>query len=212
MTSGQVERRFGPTSGTFSGFLGLVLCAIVIGLAAVGGPTAGSIRVAITAAAAAVLVWAYLLRPRIILEAGGSTLELRNPLSSWRIPLATVRVVGVKTVTTVKTDDARYDAVAVGYPLRKLVRESRPGTPGPSLFGMMTPSLRDPSLDPHAEAEQARRAGQDEQSVMTEAILRAADQARLLHPSSPPALRSYAVVEIALLGAAAVAFLATYLV
>lgn len=210
MTTGQLEQRYGPTSGSFTGFLGLALCALVVGLVLAGDPSPGSVRVAIAAAGAAVLIWAYLLRPRIILEAGGATLVLRNPLSTWRLPLDSVRVVGVKTVTTVKTDDARYDAVAVGYPLRKLVRDSVPGAPGPSLSGMMLPSLRGTTLDP-TDDEPSRLARQDEQTVMTEAILTAADQARVLRLAAPPATRTYAVLEIALAVLAVVAFAATYL-
>lgn len=210
MSAGESERRYGPTSGTLTGIVGLGLCALVIGLVVAGDPTAGSVRVAIGAAGAAVLVWAYLLRPRIILEAGGATLVLRNPLSAWRIPLDTVRVVGVKTVTTVKTDDARYDAVAVGYPLRKLVREARPGMPGPSRTPMVMPSLRGTPLDPADDGPRISR--QEEQTVMTEAILAAADAARLLRISGPPVSRTYAVVEIALLAVAVLAFAATYVV
>jgi len=212
MTGGALEQRYGPTSGSFVGFLGLGLCALVIALVVAGGPTTGSVRVAIAAAGAAVLIWAYLLRPRIIIEAGGATLVLRNPLSTWRIPLDSVRVVGVKTVTTVKTDDARYDAVAVGYPLRKIVREGRPGGPGLSMSGMMMPSLQGTSLDPASDGEPSRLGRHDEQTVMTEAILTAADQARVLRLTAPPAERTYAVVEIALVGIAVLGFLITYLV
>ncbi len=210
MTGREQEQRFGPSSGSFIGILGLLLCALVVALVAAGDPTPGSARVAVAAVGAAVLIWAYLLRPRIILEGSGATLVLRNPLSSWRIPLDAVRVVGVKTVTTVKTDDARYDAVAVGYPLRKLVRDARPGLPGPSMSGMMMPSLRGTSFDPTPEVGKAR-ARLDEQTVMTEAILTAADQARVLRLTAAPAARTYAAVEIALLVTAVLGFVATYL-
>jgi len=192
MNAGEPERRYGPTSGTVTGIVGLVVCALVIGLVAAGDLTSGSVRVALGAAGAAVLVWAYLLRPRIVLEAGGATLVLRNPLSTWRLPLDSVRVVGVRAVTTVKTDDARYDAVAVGYPVRKLVRDARPGARN------------------HDDVLRVVR--HDEQTVMTEAILAAAERARLLRVAGQPAARSYAVVEIALLALAVVGFVATYLV
>ncbi len=212
MSHEPVERRYGPTSGAFVGIVGLVFCALVVGLAAGAGPTPVTVRVGIAAFAAAVLVWAYLLRPRVILEADGATLRLRNPLSTWRIPLAEVQVVGVKTVTTVKTEDARYDAVAVGYPLRKLVRGNAPAGPGPSLFGMMMPSSVGTVLDPSSGARGLRSAGQDEQAVMVDTILAAADQARLHRRVGQPAKRTFAVIEIALVAAAAAAFLITYLV
>ncbi len=175
-----------------TGVVGLGVCAVVVGLELADDLTVTSVRVAIGAAEAAVLLWAYLLRPRVILEAGGAALVLRNPLSSWRIPLDSVRTVVVRTVTTVKTDDARYDAVAVGYPLRTLVRELRGGGRGPEDA---------PRIPRH-----------DEQAVMTDAILAAADSARRLGVSGPPASRSYAVVEIGLFAVAALAFASTYLV
>lgn len=212
MNQKQDVLRYGPSSGSFLGFVGLAICALVVGMVVADDLTHTSVRVGIAAAAFAALIWAYLLRPRIIVETGTSTLVLRNPLSSWRIPLASVRVVGVKTVTTVKTDDARFDAVAVGYPLRKVVRGNGPGAHGPSMTSMFAPSLRGTALDPSAQDEQAlRRAGQDEQTVMTETILAAAEQARVQRKPETPAVRSYAVVEIALVALAAVAFVATFL-
>lgn len=193
-----MEQRYGPTSGTVSGYFGLVLCALVIGLVVTGDLTAGAVRVIAAAAGAAVLIWAYMLRPRIILEADGATLVLRNPLSSWRIPVASVRVVAVKAVTTVGTDDARYDAVAVGYPLRTLVRDSRQGRP----------RMDEPRVDDGSRAEGRH----DEQSVMTEMVLAAAERARQVGAVAGPVQRIYAVAELALVGIATLTFVATYLV
>jgi hypothetical protein len=185
-TSG--KQAYGPTSGVVTGWIGLVggigLGVVVV----VSDHDLVGVRWALALAALGVVLWAYLLRPRIILDHASSTLVLRNPLTTWRIPLATVRMVGVKTVTTVKTDDARYDAVAVGYPLRKVLRASRPGA-GPS----------------------PRRERIDEQGVMVETVLAAADKARLEHPADVPAVRSYAVVELGLLGAAVLALAVTFL-
>lgn len=206
------EQRYGPTSGSVIGFLGLGTCAVIVGMAVLDHPTTTSIRVAIAAVGIAILVWAYLLRPRIIVEAGGSTLVLRNPLSSWHIPLAAVRVVGVKTVTTVKTEDRRFDAVAVGYSMRKVVRGrtapasgSMPGTLGGSIAVPSAGRGPEPARDP-------RLADLEIQALMPDRILAAADRARALGFPETPIERSYAVPEIVLLGLTVLALVASYIV
>lgn len=197
MTSGDTEQRFGPSMGRFTGFLGLGVCATVIATVAAGDLTAGSVRAAAVAAGGAVVLWTYLLRPRIVLEAGGATLALHNPLSTWRLPLQSVRSVWVKAVTSVQTDDdTRYDAVAVGYPLRKLARAARPS---PASGGF-----------PDTVASRVPR--HDEQSVMVEAIRGAADRARVLGIVGPPAERTPAIVELAAFALTVLVFAATYLV
>jgi hypothetical protein len=219
VTATTPEQRYGPTSGSAMGFIGLGACAIVVGLALLDNPTVVSIRVAIVAVAVGILVWAYLLRPRIIVAADDSTLELRNPLSSWWIPVAAVRVVGVKTVTTVKTEDARYDAVAVGYPLRAIVRgragaESSAPASG-SMPGTLSGSIAIPKFgrgEPAAPAGPTRHADQEIQVLMQDRILAAGDRARNKGLPEAPVRRTYAVLELALLGVTVLAFAATFLV
>lgn len=204
MTTSTPERRYGPTSGGLLGVLGLLLCAATLVYVVVGGIHQVSARVGIATLAAAVLIWAYLLRPRIIVEAGGDTLVLRNPIITYRIPLSAVRMVGVKVVTTVKTADARYDAVAVGYSLRKVIRSGRAHTGASPL--VMQPQFR--MLEPPP----TRRVERAEQDVMTEHVLAAAQQARERGLADSPVVRTVAVPELVALAALAVAFLVTFLV
>lgn len=206
MSETSPAQRYGPSSGLVLGVVGLAVCALVLGLVVDAGLSAGSARVGIATLGAAVLIWAYLLRPRIIVEAGGATLHLRNPLTSWRIPLAAVRDVEVKTFTIVTTDDASYEAVAVGYSLRTVVRASRP----PS-SGFLMPSLRGRDGRGSEETTTPRRKDQAEQKVMVQRVLAAADRARVLGLVGPPAQRSRAVLELALLGICVVAFVGTFL-
>lgn len=122
MTAPITLKRFGPTSGFAPGVIGLVLCGGVALVALTGEVTESSVQVALGAAVGAVLLWAYMLRPRVILDEVSASVLLRNSFVDWRIPVAAVKVVGVRAVTTIKTDDARFECAAVGYPVRKIIR------------------------------------------------------------------------------------------
>lgn len=178
-------QRYGPTSGTVTGVVGLASCAVVVGAVVVGGLSPTSVRVGLAGLALAVLIWAYLLRPSIVVEPDGHTLLLRNPLVSHRIPIAVVKSVVVRAITTVRThDDDRFDAVAVGYPLRKIARG-------------------------HA-TEGAGRDRIEVQTLMVDRILAAADRARTTEAPVGPVERRYAVVEIGLLVALVIAFAVSF--
>lgn len=203
------EQRYGPTSGVFTGVVGLVGCAAVVVVAVVDGLSSTSLRFVFAAGIAGVLVWAYMLRPRVVLEAGGRTLLLRNPFVDLRVPLAAVRTVGVRAVTTVKTEEERFDCVAVGYPVRRLVRGGGAVDPSPTvgLFGRM---MRLPSPPPPAHSP--RLSEMSVQEAMTEQVLYAADQARLQGHPEAPVERRLAVPELVVLGGFLVAFVVALLV
>lgn len=192
MSVDQQVARFGPTSGVLTGIIGVAASALVLAIALIGDVTTVSLRVALVAAAVGVLIWAYMLRPRIVLDRAGGSLLLRGPLVDRRVPLAAVKVVAVRMVTTVKTEDARYDCIAVGYPIRKMVRgmNARDGQPG-----------RLPSTRP---------TDQPLQDVMVDQILAAADRAREERLPDSPVRRSFAWPEIVALGLLALGFLATF--
>ena len=57
-----------------------------------------TIRFAVGAALVGVLVWAFILRPRIILRTDGTVL-LRNVFSTWTVPLAGVETVAVGAIS-----------------------------------------------------------------------------------------------------------------
>lgn len=200
------EQRYGPTTGGVTGWLGLVLC--------VGGivpllmdPTAGRIRLALAIALAGVVVWSFMLRPRIIIREP-ATLLLRNPFSTWQVPLAAINRVQVKAITRVEVEDGGYNGVAVGRRVRAMVR-------GPVTKygdGLITPGLRlgtPPRREPKHPSATSPEAIAD---LLTEQILAASDRARESGQPTGPVLRRWAWVELALLAATAVGFAAAYLV
>lgn len=115
--------RFGPTSGVVTGWIGLSLAALVVVTSAVGARSADDVRMVLGAAAAGVLVWAYLLRPRVLLTE--RSVVLRNPLSQWEVPLASITGVRVRSVTRLEVTgrDRELIGVGVGRHLRKMAGE-----------------------------------------------------------------------------------------
>lgn len=204
---GRPAQRFSPTSGVVSGWLGVGLATIMVGSVVLGDHTRSGLRFALAAAGFGLLLWCFMLRPRLVI--GDAELELRNPFSSWHIPLAEVRRVSVRAVTQVFTgDERRFDGVAIGRPARSLVRGGRPpstrllGMPGRSLPVAEEPtsSRRSTSLTPNAMAD-----------FVTEQILHAADRARSAPTSPGVPRRSWAWPEIVVLAVLAVALVLSLL-
>jgi hypothetical protein len=168
------ERRFTPTSGTTIGWCGLALVAGVLVFILVDDRSTVSIRFALGVAMFGVLVWCYMLRPRLVI--GPTEVELRNAFSSWHVPLADVRRVAVRTITRIYTDDGQYDGVAVGRSVRSLRRGGAgsrrafrmPGL-NPSFSIEDTPALKRPqaNLDSDGVAD-----------FVTEQLLVSAERAR----------------------------------
>ena len=119
--SGSIPVRvFRPTSGTVIGWVGVTLAAVAVLVALFDDHTVRSVRFALAAAIFGLLVWCFMLRPRLVI--GTVEVELRNPFASWHVPLARVRRAAVRAVTRVWTDQRQYDGVAVGRPVRSLMR------------------------------------------------------------------------------------------
>jgi hypothetical protein len=185
------DRRFTPTSGTTSGWIGLLLAAFVLVVVLVDDRSVRSLRFAMLVAIFGLLVWCYMLRPRLVIRA--AELELRNAFSSWHVPLADVRKVAVRAVTRVYTEDRRFDGVAVGRPARSL----RPGRTA------RRQSVGLPGLGGYTVAEQAappRGPGDlDADGVadfVTEQILLAADRAREAPSRDVAPHRTWALGEL----------------
>lgn len=205
-------QRFGPSSGGVTGGLGLLFCAAVSVIVLADEVSTASIRVVLGACAVAVVLWAYLLRPRVIIESGG-TLLLRNAFADWQVPLAGIKVVGVRAVTTVKTaDGGRYDGVGVGRSVRNLVRGSgaRDDASGGGIpmFGMPLPRM--PAPDPPPTVRASKLTDQSLPDFVTEQILNAADRARALGIPDGPARRLYAIPELVALGVVLVALTVSF--
>ncbi|MET3962934.1 hypothetical protein ABIE44_002868 [Marmoricola sp. OAE513] len=205
--TGSGEQRYGPTAGTVTGWLGLVVCVALAAVFAVVDVGAARPPWICGFVGGAVVIWATMLRPVIVVRAPDQV-ELRNPLSSWLIPLASVEVVQVRAVTRVVASGTPYDAVAVGRRIRKMVRNGpervKLGDFGPNTgvaVPVDPPTARFDVSTPEALAD-----------LMTEQILAAAEDARRTGKPAGPAVRSWAVLEIALLGVAAVAFVVSLFV
>jgi hypothetical protein len=117
------RRVFGPTTGLVTGWLGLAIAAGVVVFTLAEDRTALGARVVLGALVCALVLWCYLLRPRVILE--GDRLELRNAFSTWAIPWTRVGEVLVRTVTRVYVGDRAYVGMAVGHSARSMMRAAR---------------------------------------------------------------------------------------
>ncbi len=197
--------RFHPTSGTGIGWFGVVLAAIAVAAVLYDGRSVGGARFALGAALFGLLVWCFMLRPRVVV--GRAEVELRNALSSWHVPLVGVRRVMVRAITRLETDDGHFDGIAIGRPLRTLTR--RP--PPPPKVGL--PGLGQSSaLAAGGEAVQPRNQ-LDANTVadfVVERILQAADRARELRLAPGTPRRTWAWIEIVALAGLAIGFVATF--
>ena len=203
------ERRFTPNTGTFSGWLGVGLAAVAFVAVVVDDHTLRGSRIALAALIFGLLVWCFMLRPRIVI--GATVLELRNPFSSWHLPLAAVRRVAVRAVTRVWTDDEQFfDGVAVGRPVRSLVR----GRPAQSRY-VGPPGFGGTRMNDDADASRSHKGQLDADTVadfVGEQILLHADRAR--EDEAPPGTprRTWAWLEIGALVVLVVALVLTFLV
>ena len=202
------DRLFKPTSGVISGWTGVGLAVVAVVSVLLDNLTLGGARFALLAAIFGLLVWCFLLRPRLVI--GSADLELRNPFVSWHVPLASVRRVAVRAVTRVYTEDRRFDGVAVGRPVRSLM----PGRPTRrSTIGM--PGLGGTTMADGADASRVPKGQLNPDMVadfVTEQILLAADRARELSPEPRSPRRSWAWPELVLLIALVAGLVVTLLV
>ena len=182
--------RFGPTTGGFVGWLGVGVGLLASGWVLVDSRDVGSLRAVCLLLILVVLSWTYLLRPRVVLHP--DELELRNALADWHLPLASVQGVRVRQTTVVYTEADQYVGIAVGHPLRKMMRR------GPA-----------DELDP----DQAITGLPSEQVayLMTEQVMAQADTARALGKEQAAPRRTWALPEATALVVLAVAFLALML-
>ena len=202
------DHRYLPTSGTVSGWVGVALSAGAVVVTLVDDRTLNGSRYALGALVFGVLVWCFLLRPRVVI--GADAVELRNPLSSWHVPVAGVQKVEVRAVTMVYTEEGRFDGVAVGRPVRSQLRgrsvpQRSVGIPG--LGAQRVSEGAAASRQPMGRLDAQRVA-----DLVVEEILFAADQARDLGQRPRPPWRTWARLELAALLVLCVAFVVTLLV
>jgi len=113
--------RFAPNGGHFVAGLGaLVVVAMLVGWAL--DPTEDTLWVVPLALVVAAVIWTSTLRPRVLVQ--GSSLVLRNMLTTVRIPLAAVEEIVVRQVMAVRAGDKRYFCAGVGRSLRQAMQGS----------------------------------------------------------------------------------------
>ena len=199
------ERRFHPTSGTAIGWLGLGLAGVAVVAVAYDGLSVSGARFAAASALFGLLVWCFMLRPRVVL--GPTEVELRNAFSSWHVPLAGIRRVMVRAITRLDTDAGAYDGIAVGRPLRTLTKRPPP-PPKVGLPGLGQSSALAPGGEPAQHRNQL-----DANAVadfMVERVLEAAARAREAGQPTGTPRRSWAWLEIGGLVALAITLLVTF--
>jgi hypothetical protein len=202
------ELVYKPTSGAATGWAGVALALVVVLAVLVEDRTLRGTRYALGGSLFGLLVWCYMLRPRLVI--GSTLLELRNPFSSWHVPLAAVERVAVRAVTSVYTDDRRFDGLAVGRPVRSLMRGQ---TAARRSIGV--PGLGGTRISEGAAASRLPQGRLDANMVanlVVEQILYAAERARATGQRATDARRSWAAVELGFLGLLAVAFVVSLLV
>lgn len=121
--SSRARRVFGPTTGLVTGWLGLAIVAAVVALTLVEDRSVVGVRIVLGALICGLVLWCYLLRPRVILEA--DELQLRNAFSTRVIPWSRVGEVLVRTVTRIYVGEKVYVGMAVGHTARSMMRAAR---------------------------------------------------------------------------------------
>jgi hypothetical protein len=181
------EQRFGPTSGLFTGWGGVVMSAAVGVVVAVQDPTPTGLGVAALVLAMGVLAWCFLVRPRVLVR--DDDVVLRNAFVDWHIPLQAVQDVVVRQTTVVATDNGLYRGIGVGRPLRRMIKDAHGSRPGPERLtaapGVATADVPD---------------------AMVEHVLARSEHARAASAEPRQPHREYAVPELVALAVLLLAF------
>lgn len=187
------ELRFTPTSGTVTGWIGIAAALVVVIGVLIDGRTIVGTRLALAAGIFGLLMWCFMLRPRLVI--GPAEVELRNAFSSWHVPLADVRRIAVRAITRIYTDDEHFDGVAIGRPLRSMRRGRPPNTQTigvPGLGRTITEDTASTASRPTGYLNADAVA-----DLVTEQVLAAADDARAAgREASAHARRSWALIEL----------------
>lgn len=174
------EKRYGPTTGLVTGWIGVVGCAAAAICLPFTGQDRTTFRFALVFALAGVVIWAFLARPRIVLTS--TTLVLRNPLSSWSLPVGLIDEVIVGFATRVTAVGRTYDATAVSRPPRAFARPATKRWASPDLVV----------------------------EIMVQDVLAAAKLARAAGPEAGTIQRHWAVPELSAIGVLSLALLVLF--
>lgn len=118
--------RFHATSGRVSGWMAMVLAAVVVVAGLAYADEGFPLWVAAAALLVGVLAWAAMLRPALWVTS--DHLVMRNLAETVHIRLAAVEEMAVRQVLVVRADDRRWVSTVVGRTWRKaLTSRHRPG-------------------------------------------------------------------------------------
>lgn len=120
--AGGVTETFRPASGRVTGVLALVAVAGIVVLGVLGTLPAPVVAGSLVAG---VLVWASMLRPRVLVA--DRRLVLRNMLGTVSVPLAAVEELAVHQVLAVRVGEKRYVSPVIGRPRGSARTSGRPG-------------------------------------------------------------------------------------
>ena len=118
-------QKFKPTTGPVLGYLGLAVCALVVGIVVTSEQHVIGARVALGAVLAGVVIWLALLRPRA--AAYDDTLVLRGMLSDTTLPLAGIDAAVVRHMLVVWIGEDRYTCAGIARSTRSMVKRRNPG-------------------------------------------------------------------------------------
>lgn len=118
-------QRFQPTTGHLTGWLGLAVCLLVVGVVVTSEQHVTGVRVALGAVLVAVLIWVALLRPRA--TAYDDSLVLRGMVSDTTLPLARIDTAVVRHVLVVRIGADRYTCSSIARSTRSMRGRSSAG-------------------------------------------------------------------------------------
>jgi hypothetical protein len=197
-------QKFKPTTGPFLGYVGLAVCALVVGVVATSEQHVVGVRVALGAVLVGVLIWLALLRPRA--AAYDDTLVLRGMVSDTTLPLAGIDAAVVRNMLVVWIGDDRYTCAGIARSTRSMVKRRNPGVL--SVLGLQQ---TDDRMGASGAGANIGTSG-DYATFVETRIEDLARSARRDGRDRPPVRREWARLEIAALALSVLAFLVSFVV
>jgi hypothetical protein len=137
--------KFAQNGGQVVAVLGaLVVLAMLVGW--VVDPDQVALWVVPLALVIAMVIWTSTLRPRVLVQ--GSSLVLRNMVTTVRIPLAAIEEIAVRQVMAVRAGGKRYVCAGVGRTLRQAMKGSAVDRAREQMGGLRGPvaTVREPGM------------------------------------------------------------------
>ena len=197
-------QKFKPTAGAAIGYLGLAVCALVVGVVATTEQHVTGLQVGLGAVLVGVLIWLVLLRPRA--TAYDDTLVLRGMVSDTALPLARIDAAVVRHMLVVRIGEDRYTCAGIARSTRSIAKRANPsGIPG---LGLQRSEDRMRALGARGEIGSSGEYANFVESRIEELARSARRDGR----DGAEVRRRWAPVELAALVVSALAFLLSMLV